>query len=229
MTDRPSGEQHVYDWPTSIAVAVGGTAAAVVLIVVFTYLVDWVGSFWSQVVYFLAVFVAVMGLAIRSRRKDDADPVRLTVASSRVTPMGLPGPFVMTQAFGVLGIAMIAVGVVIQGDRGILWAFAGYVLVLVGGVGLVTWLLAWRAPPGGRPRVIRAAGAVLHRGGLVAVVHRPQYDDWTLPKGKLDGRGRAAAAVREVEEETGHVGTIEHDLGTSATTSPRARRRCGTT
>ena len=100
MTDRPSGEQHVYDWPTSIAVAVGGTAAAVVLIVVFTYLVDWVGSFWSQVVYFLAVFGAVMGLA------------------------------------------MIAVGVVVQGDRGILWAFAGYVLVLVGGVGLVMWLLS---------------------------------------------------------------------------------------
>jgi hypothetical protein len=56
--------------------------------------------------------------------------------------MGLPGPFVMTQAFGILGIAMIAVGVVVQGDRGILWAFAGYVLVLVGGVGLVMWLLS---------------------------------------------------------------------------------------
>jgi 8-oxo-dGTP diphosphatase len=63
--------------------------------------------------------------------------------------------------------------------------------------------------------VIRAAGAVLHRDGLVAVVHRPQYDDWTLPKGKLDdGEGDPEAAVREVEEETGHAGTIEHDLGT---------------
>ena len=141
MSDRPSREQQLYDWPTSIAVAVGGTAAAVVLIVVFTYLVDWVGSFWAQVVYFLAVFGAVVGLAIRSRRKDDADPGRLKVASSPVTPMGLPGPFVMTQALGVLGIAMLAVGAVIQGDRGILWAFAGFVLVLVGGVGLVMWLL----------------------------------------------------------------------------------------
>lgn len=141
MSDRPSGEQQLYDWPTSIAVAVGGTAAAVVLIVVFTYLVDWVGSFWAQVVYFLAVFGAVVGLAVRSRRKDDADPGRLKVASSPVTPMGLPGPFVMTQALGVLGIAMLAVGAVIQGDRGILWAFAGFVLVLVGGVGLVMWLL----------------------------------------------------------------------------------------
>jgi hypothetical protein len=142
MSDRPPGEQHLYDWPTSIAVAVGGTAAAVVLIVVFTYLVDWVGSFWSQVVYFLAVFGGVIGLALRSRMKDDADPARLRAASSPVTPMGLPAPFVLTQAFGVLGIAMIAVGLVVQGDRGILWTFAGIVLVLVGGVGLVTWLAA---------------------------------------------------------------------------------------
>jgi hypothetical protein len=145
MTERPSGGQHLYDWPTSIAFAVGGTAAAVVLIVVFTYLVDWVGSFWSQVVYFLAVFAGVVGLAVRSRRKDDADPGRLTAASSPATPMGLPGPFVITQAFGVLGIAMIAVAAVVQGDRGILWAFAGFVLVLVGAVGLVMWLLAMAA------------------------------------------------------------------------------------
>jgi 8-oxo-dGTP diphosphatase len=63
--------------------------------------------------------------------------------------------------------------------------------------------------------VIRAAGAILHRNGLVAVVHRPQYDDWTLPKGKLEpGEDDETAAVREVEEETGHAGTIEHDLGT---------------
>jgi 8-oxo-dGTP pyrophosphatase MutT (NUDIX family) len=63
--------------------------------------------------------------------------------------------------------------------------------------------------------VIRAAGAVLHRAGRVAVVHRPQYDDWTLPKGKLDpGEDESEAAVREVEEETGYVGSIERDLGT---------------
>ncbi|WP_424188726.1 NUDIX hydrolase [Actinokineospora sp. G85] len=57
--------------------------------------------------------------------------------------------------------------------------------------------------------VIRAAGAVLWRGGQghgieVAVVHRPRYDDWSLPKGKLDkGETAIAAAHREVAEETG--------------------------
>ena len=56
---------------------------------------------------------------------------------------------------------------------------------------------------------IEAAGGVVVRDGddgsvEVAVVHRPKYDDWSLPKGKLE-RGEEAehAALREVEEETG--------------------------
>jgi 8-oxo-dGTP diphosphatase len=49
-----------------------------------------------------------------------------------------------------------------------------------------------------------AAGGVVVRDGLVALVHRPKYDDWSFPKGKLDpGEGFADAALREVEEETG--------------------------
>jgi 8-oxo-dGTP pyrophosphatase MutT (NUDIX family) len=53
-------------------------------------------------------------------------------------------------------------------------------------------------------RVVEAAGGVIARGGLVALVHRPRYDDWTLPKGKLDsGESFEDAAVREVFEETG--------------------------
>ena len=41
-------------------------------------------------------------------------------------------------------------------------------------------------------------------GPEVAVVHRPRYDDWSLPKGKLEpGEGWEQAALREVEEETG--------------------------
>ena len=51
---------------------------------------------------------------------------------------------------------------------------------------------------------IQAAGGVVLRDGRVAVVHRPRYDDWSLPKGKLDaGESFEEAALREVEEETG--------------------------
>lgn len=52
---------------------------------------------------------------------------------------------------------------------------------------------------------VLAAGAVVFRPGKqVLLVHRPQYDDWSFPKGKLDpGEHVAAAAVREVVEETG--------------------------
>ena len=63
--------------------------------------------------------------------------------------------------------------------------------------------------------IVHAAGAVLVRDGRVAIVHRPRYDDWTLPKGKNEpGEDDRSAALREVFEETGHRGTIERDLGT---------------
>ena len=61
--------------------------------------------------------------------------------------------------------------------------------------------------PRGAPDV-RAAGVVAFRPGKrVLLVHRPKYDDWSFPKGKLDpGEHATAAAVREVAEETGlHV------------------------
>jgi 8-oxo-dGTP diphosphatase len=56
---------------------------------------------------------------------------------------------------------------------------------------------------------IRAAGGVLVRAGgnrrEVAVIHRPKYMDWSLPKGKLEeGEGWLEAALREVEEENGY-------------------------
>jgi Phosphohistidine phosphatase SixA len=55
---------------------------------------------------------------------------------------------------------------------------------------------------------VRAAGGIVLRGDgpdrSVALVHRPRYDDWSFPKGKLDdGEDEAMAALREVEEETG--------------------------
>src|SRR3954453_16132557 len=54
-------------------------------------------------------------------------------------------------------------------------------------------------------RRITAAGAVVLRSGRqVLLVHRPKYDDWSFPKGKLErGEHVTAAAVREVLEETG--------------------------
>jgi 8-oxo-dGTP pyrophosphatase MutT (NUDIX family)/phosphohistidine phosphatase SixA len=60
------------------------------------------------------------------------------------------------------------------------------------------------------PRLIRAAGCIVWRYGSrepeVLLVHRPRHDDWSFPKGKLDrGETPIAAAVREVEEETGLV------------------------
>ncbi len=56
-----------------------------------------------------------------------------------------------------------------------------------------------------RPADVLAAGAVVTRkGGDVLLVHRPKYDDWSFPKGKLDpGEHVTMAAVREVAEETG--------------------------
>jgi len=129
----------VYSWANSVGFAVAGTIAAVVLIIVFTYLVDVIGAFWSQVGYFLAVFGGIVAAATRSRRMDADDPSRLGDTAALITPAGLPGPFVVTQALGVLGIAMIAVGVIVQGDRGTLWVFSGLVAVLVGGVGLAFW------------------------------------------------------------------------------------------
>ena len=55
---------------------------------------------------------------------------------------------------------------------------------------------------------VEAAGGVVRRDGPggpeVLVVHRPSYDDWTFPKGKLNkGEPALDGALREVEEETG--------------------------
>ncbi|MFH9242419.1 NUDIX hydrolase [Streptomyces anulatus] len=68
-------------------------------------------------------------------------------------------------------------------------------------------------PVKNRTGTVLAAGCVLWRrapdgdgtGVEVCLVHRPRYDDWSFPKGKLKrGEEPLAAAVREVLEETGH-------------------------
>lgn len=54
------------------------------------------------------------------------------------------------------------------------------------------------------PRHVQAAGGVILDDGRVCVIHRPDYEDWSLPKGKLDGsETHEQAALREVHEETG--------------------------
>jgi 8-oxo-dGTP pyrophosphatase MutT (NUDIX family)/phosphohistidine phosphatase SixA len=71
-------------------------------------------------------------------------------------------------------------------------------------------------------QLVVAAGAVVWRphtasdGGVeICIVHRPRYDDWSLPKGKLDdGEHVLACAVREVAEETGHRVVLGRPLPT---------------
>jgi 8-oxo-dGTP diphosphatase len=72
--------------------------------------------------------------------------------------------------------------------------------------------------------VIRAAGGVLWRSAAdpagdeieIALVHRPRYDDWSLPKGKLsNGETELEAAIREVREETGYSVRVGEPLGTT--------------
>ena len=68
--------------------------------------------------------------------------------------------------------------------------------------------------------MVRAAGGVVTRptrgGGVeVLVVHRPRYDDWSLPKGKAEpGERDEYTAVREVEEETGYRCKLGTELPT---------------
>lgn len=70
-------------------------------------------------------------------------------------------------------------------------------------------------------RVIQAAGGLVFRvsskGKLkILVAHRPQYDDWGLPKGKADkGEKAEQTALREVLEETGYHCRIVAPLGTT--------------
>jgi 8-oxo-dGTP diphosphatase len=86
---------------------------------------------------------------------------------------------------------------------------------------------------------VRAAGGVVWRraDGTVelALIHRPRYDDWSLPKGKLDpGESWEAAAEREVEEEIGlrlrrgpELPPVAYRDGKGRAPGGPARRRAG--
>ena len=84
---------------------------------------------------------------------------------------------------------------------------------------------------GAEPISVLAAGAVLWRPDadsgepLLAVIHRPRYDDWSLPKGKVDpGETEAVAAVREIHEETGQRAHLGRRLCRIAARPSAARR-----
>jgi 8-oxo-dGTP pyrophosphatase MutT (NUDIX family) len=75
---------------------------------------------------------------------------------------------------------------------------------------------------------VKASGGVVWRRGdrgiEVALVHRPKYDDWSFPKGKLDpGESWEEAALREVEEELGLRCRLGHELPPTSYTDPKGR------
>jgi 8-oxo-dGTP diphosphatase len=78
---------------------------------------------------------------------------------------------------------------------------------------------------------LRAAGGVLVRRGEdgareVAVIHRPKYMDWSLPKGKLEpGEEWLEAALREVEEETGFRCEARRELPSTSYKDRKGRRK----
>ena len=79
--------------------------------------------------------------------------------------------------------------------------------------------------------VIKAAGGVLCRSGAsgkteIVIVHRPGYDDWTLPKGKTDpDETPEECALREVREETGYKCELLRPLGCTAYVDRRGRNK----
>ena len=80
-------------------------------------------------------------------------------------------------------------------------------------------------------RDVQAAGGAVLRdragGGVeLCVVHRPKYDDWSLPKGKLDrGESFEDAAVREVWEETGLRCRLLQELRPTTYTDGKGRSK----
>ena len=77
---------------------------------------------------------------------------------------------------------------------------------------------------------VKASGGVVWRRGErgleVALVHRPRYDDWSFPKGKLDpGETWEQAALREVEEEIGLRCRLGHELPPTAYRDKKGRAK----
>src|SRR5262245_6936936 len=77
---------------------------------------------------------------------------------------------------------------------------------------------------------VKAGGGVVVRPGedgpCVALVHRPKYDDWSFPKGKLDrGESFEDGALREVEEEIGLRCRLGRELSPTTYRDPKGRSK----
>jgi 8-oxo-dGTP diphosphatase len=85
-----------------------------------------------------------------------------------------------------------------------------------------------RAAGASSTKLVRAAGGLVWRDGPdgveVVLVHRPAYDDWSFPKGKLNhGESELDAALREVEEEIGVRGEVGSEIGSITYVDGRGR------
>jgi 8-oxo-dGTP pyrophosphatase MutT (NUDIX family) len=78
---------------------------------------------------------------------------------------------------------------------------------------------------------VRAAGGLVrrrHEDGTdeILIVHRPRYDDWSFPKGKLEpGESEEEGAIREVEEETGLQCRLDREVATTQYRDARGRQK----
>src|SRR3954465_13110461 len=73
---------------------------------------------------------------------------------------------------------------------------------------------------------VKAAGGVVVRDGRIAVVHRPKYDDWSLPKGKLDpGEGFEGAGLRGVGAGTGRRTSLVRELPSTEYNDSKGRSK----
>jgi 8-oxo-dGTP diphosphatase len=81
--------------------------------------------------------------------------------------------------------------------------------------------------------LVRAAGGVVWRRGRngngatrILLVHRPRYDDWSLPKGKAEpGEEAGETALREVHEETGLRCRLGPEVASTRYRDARGRRK----